>query len=162
MSNLNKLDFTALEVSERNYLKWFQDVKLHLTAKGIKATIETKYLAEEDPHTFWFTLADHFDHQKYIYLPEARQYWQHLCFKDFKSMNEYNSEVCRIRSLLKFYKVELTESDLLEKTYSTFYVTNIVLQQQYKAQKFTKFSDLISVLILTEKQNQLLMNNHQA
>ena len=33
MSNLNKLDFTALEVSGRNYLKWVQDVKLHLTAK---------------------------------------------------------------------------------------------------------------------------------
>ncbi|KAM2138259.1 hypothetical protein ACFX1Q_010331 [Malus domestica] len=78
MSNLNKLDFTALEVSGRNYLKWVQDVKLHLTAKGIKSTIEeptnanlvdeaentialifiqrhihdalqTEYLAEEDP-----------------------------------------------------------------------------------------------------------------
>ena len=77
-------------------------------------------------------------------------------------MNEYNSEVCRIRSLLKFCKVELTESDLLEKTYSTFHATNIVLQQQYRAQKFTKFLDLISVLLLAEKQNQLLMRNHQA
>ncbi|KAM2239362.1 hypothetical protein ACFXTI_008921 [Malus domestica] len=81
MSNLNKLDFSALEVSGRNYLKWVQDVKLHLTAKGIRSTIETpitdkpvdeaqkattmifirrhihdalqtKYLAEEDPRTF--------------------------------------------------------------------------------------------------------------
>ena len=40
MSNLNKLDFSALEISGRNYLKWVQDVKLHLTAKGIRATIE--------------------------------------------------------------------------------------------------------------------------
>ncbi|TQD89509.1 hypothetical protein C1H46_024908 [Malus baccata] len=40
MSNLNKLDFTALEVSERNYLKWIQDVKLHLIAKSLRATIE--------------------------------------------------------------------------------------------------------------------------
>ncbi|KAM1013547.1 hypothetical protein ACFX2C_043659 [Malus domestica] len=40
MLNLNKLDFIALEVSGRNYLKWVQDVKLHLTAKGIRATIE--------------------------------------------------------------------------------------------------------------------------
>ncbi|KAM1760760.1 hypothetical protein EV1_003464 [Malus domestica] len=109
MSKLNKLDFTALVASRRNYLKWAQDVKLHLTAKGIRTTIEaptddkhvneaqkaneiifirrhihdalqTKYLVEEDPHTFWLALAGRFDHQKDIYLPEARQDWQHLCF----------------------------------------------------------------------------------
>ncbi|KAM2215891.1 hypothetical protein TB1_022015 [Malus domestica] len=40
MSNLNKLNFTALEVSGRNYLKWVQDVKLHLTAKNLRPTIE--------------------------------------------------------------------------------------------------------------------------
>lgn len=40
MSNLNKLDSTTLEVSGRNYLKWVQDVKLHLTVKSFKATIE--------------------------------------------------------------------------------------------------------------------------
>ena len=40
MSNLNKLDFTALEVSGRNYLKWVQDVKLHLTAKNLRPAIE--------------------------------------------------------------------------------------------------------------------------
>ncbi|KAM1059574.1 hypothetical protein TB1_023620 [Malus domestica] len=155
MSNLNKLDFTALEVSGRNYLKWVQDVKLHLTAKNLRPAIEeatdkpvgeaekatamifirrhihdalqTEYLAEEDPRALWVALAD----------------------------------LCRIRSLLKFCNETLTEEDLLEKTYSTFSASNIVLQQQYRAQKFTKFSDLISVLLLAEKQNQLLMKNHQ-
>ncbi|XP_070662240.1 uncharacterized protein [Malus domestica] len=180
MSNMNKLDFTALEVSRRNYLKWVQDVKLHLTTKGIKATFEaptndkpvdeaqkattiifirrhihnalqTEYFTEEDPRTIRFALAARFDHQKDIYLPEARHDWQHLHFQDFKSMNEYNSEVCRIQLLLKFCKVELTKSDLLEKIYSTFHATNIILQQQHRAHKFTKFSDLISVLLLVEK-----------
>ncbi|XP_070668169.1 uncharacterized protein [Malus domestica] len=125
MSNLNKLDFTTLEVSGRNYLKWVQDVKLYFTAKSLKATIEelidnepaneakkatamifiqrhiydapqTEYLPEEDPRTFWLALADHFNHQKDIHLLEARHDWQRLCFQDFKSLNEYNSEVCRI------------------------------------------------------------------
>ncbi|XP_068309662.1 uncharacterized protein [Pyrus communis] len=190
MSNLNKLDFTALEVSRRNYLKWVQDVKLHLTTKNLRLTIEektdnpigeaekatvmvfiqrhihdalqTEYLAEEDPYALWIVLADNFDHQNDIFLPEARHNWQHLCFQDFKSVNEYNYDVCRIRSLLKFCNETLTEEDLLEKTYSTFYASNIVLQQQYRAQKFTKFSNLIFVLLLAEKQNQLLMKNHQA
>ncbi|KAM1261891.1 hypothetical protein ACFX15_026649 [Malus domestica] len=40
MSNLNKLNFTALEVSGRNYLKWVQDVKLHFIAKNLRPAIE--------------------------------------------------------------------------------------------------------------------------
>ncbi|KAM2133215.1 hypothetical protein ACFX1R_003340 [Malus domestica] len=109
MPNLNKLDFSALEVSGRNYLKWVQEVKLHLTSTGIRATIEapiiekhvdeaqkatamifirrhihdalqTEYLAKKDPRTLWLALADCFDHQKNTYLPEVRHDWQHLCF----------------------------------------------------------------------------------
>ncbi|KAM1944478.1 hypothetical protein ACFX15_012694 [Malus domestica] len=100
MSNLNKLDFTVLEVSGRNYLKWVKDVKLHLTAKNLRLAIEEKmdnpvgeakkatamifiqrhihdalqfeYLVEEDPHALWVALADRFDHQKDIFLPGAR------------------------------------------------------------------------------------------
>ncbi|KAM2791763.1 hypothetical protein PS2_003514 [Malus domestica] len=179
MSNLNKLDFTALKVSGMNYLKWVQDVKLHLTAKNLRPAIEeattepvgeaekatamifirrhihdalqTGYLAEEDPHALWVVLANRFDHQKDIFLPEVRHDWQHLRFQDFKFVNEYNSKVCRIRSLLKFCNETLTEEDLLEKTYSTFSASNIVMQQQYRAQKFTKFSDLISILLFAEK-----------
>ena len=155
MSNLNKLDFTALEVSGRNYLKWVQDVKLYLTAKNLRPTTEEEtdepvgeaekvaamifirrqihnvmqieYLAEKDPHALWVALADRFDHQNDIFLPKARHDWQHLRFQDFKSVNEYNYEVCRIRSLLKFCNEILTEEDLLEKTYSTFSTSNIVL-----------------------------------
>ncbi|KAM2064737.1 hypothetical protein FF1_027820 [Malus domestica] len=40
MSNLNKLDFTTLEVSRRDYLKWVQYVKLHLITKNLCLTIE--------------------------------------------------------------------------------------------------------------------------
>ncbi|KAB2611708.1 hypothetical protein D8674_019740 [Pyrus ussuriensis x Pyrus communis] len=40
MSNLNKLDFTNVEVSGRNYLKWVQDVKLHHTTKNLCPAIE--------------------------------------------------------------------------------------------------------------------------
>ncbi|XP_070677884.1 uncharacterized protein [Malus domestica] len=161
MSNLNKLDFSALKVSGRNYLKWVQDVKLHLTAKGIRATIEapiankpvdeaqkaitmiflrrhiydalqTEYLAEEDPRTLWLALANRFDHQKNIYLPKAR----HDCGTN------------RIRSLGK-YSFDLPCHQ---------YCPAVTIQ----AQKFTKFLDLIFVLLLAEKQNQLLMKNHQA
>lgn len=72
-----------------------------------------------------------------------------------------NSEVCRIRSLLKFCKEDLTKHDFLEKTYSTFHATSIVMQKQYTAHNFTKLSNLISVLPLDEKNSHLLMKNHQ-
>ncbi|XP_061993718.1 uncharacterized protein LOC133711624 [Rosa rugosa] len=125
MSNLNKLDFVALEVSGRNYLKWTQDVKLHLTANKMRSTInvdniapedmkaramifirkhmeealKVKYLAEEDPRSLWVALEERFNHQRTIYLPEARHDWQNIRFQDFKTVNEYNFEICRIRSL---------------------------------------------------------------
>ncbi|KAM1647013.1 hypothetical protein ACFX14_008653 [Malus domestica] len=98
MSNLNKLNFTTLEVSGRNYLKWVQDVKLHLTAKILSLAIEDEmdnpigevekattmifirrhihdalqieYLAEEDPQALWVDLSNGFDDQKDIFLPE--------------------------------------------------------------------------------------------
>ncbi|KAM2327702.1 hypothetical protein ACFXTH_014242 [Malus domestica] len=118
--------------------------------RHIHDALKIKYLAEEDPQSLWVTFADRFDHQNDIFLPEARHDWQHLHFQDFKSLNEYNFEICRIRSLLKFCNETLIEEDLLEKTHSTFSTTNIVLQRQYRAQKFTKFSDLISILLIAE------------
>ncbi|CAN6713190.1 unnamed protein product [Malus baccata var. baccata] len=155
MSNLNKLDFTALEASRRNYLKWVQDVKLHLIAKNlcpaieeetdnpvseaekanamifirrhIHDTLQTEYLAQEDPRALWVALADRFDHQNDIFLLKARHDWHHLRFQDFKFVNEYNFEVCRVRSLLKFCNETLIEEDLLEKTYSTFSASNILV-----------------------------------
>ncbi|XP_004289434.1 PREDICTED: uncharacterized protein LOC101299333 [Fragaria vesca subsp. vesca] len=146
MGILNKLEFVALEVSGRNYLKWTQDVKLHLTAQKMRTTsnadniapedmkaramiflrkhmeeaLTVEYLAEEDPRSLWVALEERFNHQKAIYLPQGRHDWQNIRFQDFKTVNEYNSEICRIRSLLKFCGEERTEADLLEKTLSTF------------------------------------------
>ncbi|KAM1489007.1 hypothetical protein ACFX10_031952 [Malus domestica] len=48
MSNLNKLNFTTLEVPRRklhsnlNKLKWVQDVKLHPTVKNLRPAIKDK------------------------------------------------------------------------------------------------------------------------
>ncbi|XP_070667841.1 uncharacterized protein [Malus domestica] len=124
MSNLNKFNFTTLEVYGRNYLKWVQDVKLYHNAKNLRPTIEDEmnnpvgevekatamifirrhihdalqieYFTEKDPLPLWVTLIDRFDHQNDIFLPKAGHDWQHLRFQDFKSVNEYNSKVCRI------------------------------------------------------------------
>ena len=48
---------------------------------------------------------------------------------------------------------------MIEKTLKTFHPTNMVLQQQYRNNKYMKYCDLINVLLAAEAQNELLMKN---
>ena len=54
------------------------------------------------------------------------------------------------------------DEDMLEKTFTTFHAANVLLQQQYRESRFTKFSELISCLLVAEQNNELLMKNHQS
>ncbi|KAL0381943.1 UNVERIFIED_CONTAM: hypothetical protein Slati_4608100 [Sesamum latifolium] len=49
---------------------------------------------------------------------------------------------------------------MLDEIFSTFHASNIVLQQQYRERGFKTYSELISCLLVAEKNNQLLLNNH--
>ena len=51
---------------------------------------------------------------------------------------------------------------MLEKTYSTFHASNVLLQQQYREKDFTKYSDLISCLLVAEQNNKFLMKNYES
>ena len=51
---------------------------------------------------------------------------------------------------------------MLEKTFSTFHASNMLLQQQYREKGFTKYSNLISCLLVAEQNNELLMKNHDS
>ena len=42
MSNLAKLDFTALDISGKNYLSWVLDAQTHLNANGLGDAIKEK------------------------------------------------------------------------------------------------------------------------
>ena len=75
-------------------------------------------------------------------------------------MSEYNSALFDIVSRLELCGVKLEENDLLEKTFSTFHVSNILLQQQYRQRQFKTYFELISVLLTAEQTNQLLLKNH--
>ena len=50
---------------------------------------------------------------------------------------------------------------MLEKTFSTFHTSNIMLQQQYRHRNFTKYLELISVLLIVKQINELLLKNHE-
>ena len=188
MSNISKLEFVALDVSGKNYLSWVLDADIHLQAKGLGDTIndetetsaqdkakalifirhhldeglKNEYLTIKDPLELWNNLKDRYDHQRTVILPRARDNWVHLRLQDFKSVSEYNSALFKICSQLLLCGEKITDKEMLEKTFSTFHASNIVLQQQYREKGFTKYSELISCLLVAEQNNDLLLKNHQS
>ncbi|XP_070013621.1 uncharacterized protein [Nicotiana sylvestris] len=56
----------------------------------------------------------------------------------------------------------ITDHDMLEKTFITFHASNMLLQQQYREMGFKKYSELISHLLIAEQHNELLVKNHES
>ena len=64
-------------------------------------------------------------------LPKTRYDWMHLRLQDFKSVSDHNSVLFKIYSKLLLCGEKITDEDMLEKIFSTFHVSNMLLQQQY-------------------------------
>nr|XP_043629825.1 uncharacterized protein LOC122601119 [Erigeron canadensis] len=188
MSNLAKLEFAALDITGKNYLSWVLDAEIHLDDNNLGDTIKeenttsaqdkakamiflrhhiheplkNEYLTVKDPLVLWTNLKSRYDHQKSVILPNARHEWHSLRLQDFKSISEYNSAMFRITSQMNLCGADITDEDMLEKTFSTFHASNIVLQQQYREKGCTKYSELISCLLVAKQNNELLIKNHEA
>ncbi|KAJ0432107.1 putative transcription factor interactor and regulator CCHC(Zn) family [Helianthus annuus] len=187
MTNLAKLEFMALDITGKNYLSWVLDAEIHLNANNLGETIKegnkantqdkakamiflrhhihealkSEYLTIKDPLVLWTNLKERYDHQKTVILPRARYEWINLRLQDFKSISEYNSAMFRITSQLILCGENITDKEMLEKTFLTFHPSNVILQQQYRERGFTKYSELISCLLVAEQNNELLMKNHE-
>jgi len=109
--------------------------------------LKMEYLTVKDPLVLWNNLKDRSDHLKLVVLPQARYDWIHLRLQDFKSISEYNSSMFKIISQLKLCGENITDHDMLEKTFSTFPASSMLLQQQYREMGFKKYSELISHLV---------------
>ncbi|XP_050138031.1 uncharacterized protein LOC126614414 [Malus sylvestris] len=188
MANLAKLDFAALDITGKNYLTWVLDTKIHLEVANLGYTIKedsssssqdrvkamifirlhldealkSECLTVEDPLALWNALRSRYNHQTTVILPRAHYDWIYLRIQDFKSVAEYNSELFRITSQMKLCEDTITEEMLLEKTFSTFHASNMVLQQHYRARGFTEYNQLISVILVAKQNNELLMKNHNS
>ncbi|XP_076952862.1 uncharacterized protein LOC143626770 [Bidens hawaiensis] len=187
MSNLAKLEFLALDITGKNYLSWVLDAEMHLNANNLGNTIKednttsiqdkakamiflrhhihddlkNEYLTVKDPLDLWTKLKERYDHQKTVILLRARYDWVNLRLQDFKTISEYNSAMFRITSQLILCGQNITDEDMMEKTFSTFHASNVLLQQQYHERGFTKYCDLVSYLLVAEQNNELLMKNHE-
>ncbi|XP_048421244.1 uncharacterized protein LOC125468828 [Pyrus x bretschneideri] len=155
MTKLANLDFAALDIAEKNYLTWVVHIKIHLKTGNLGETIRdensatsqdwskvmifirrhideglnSEYLTVENPLAFWKTL---YNHPKMMILPRVYYEWTHLMIQDFKSMIEYNFAIFRISFQMKLCREIITKEDMLEKTFSIFHVSNVLLQQQYR------------------------------
>ena len=166
MSNLTKLEFVAFDILGKNYLSWVLDAEIHLDAMNLGNTIKEEndasmhdrakawiflrhhideglkgeYLTIKDHFIIWNNLREQYDYQKTVILPKARYDWMHLRLQDFKSVSDYNSVLFKISSQLELCGEKVTEEDILEKTFTTFHVSNVLLHKQYRERRFTKYS----------------------
>ncbi|XP_048600359.1 uncharacterized protein LOC125593419 [Brassica napus] len=188
MANIEKLQFPALKVTGENYVRWVTNVKPYLVIKKISEAIKVgnksppehiaeaiiflkKHLDEnlthdygdvEDPAVLWQALKDRFDNQKEINLPHALEEWKTLRFQDFQRVRDYNSTILRIVAQLKYCGNPVTEAEMLDKTYNTFHKEHNVLSRIYRKCGYTKFSELMVTLMLAEKNDELLIKNHNS
>ncbi|XP_048599196.1 uncharacterized protein LOC125579266 [Brassica napus] len=124
--------------------------------------LQDEYITKEDPCDLWKSLKERFDHQKYVILPKAKHEWIHLRFQDYKSVSEFNSAMFGITSRMMLCGEKISDYDMIEKTLSTFHPENVILQQQYRVSGYTRYSELMQVLLVAEQNNQLVTLNHQA
>lgn len=176
---MSNLDYPALNLSGDNYLKWAMNTASVLKIRGLDRCIikgeyatenekygavtiirqhltedlRDQYLNIENPLDLWTELKSRYT---IVLLPKARHEWINLRFRDFKSVDEYNSALIKIVSKLKLCGEEVTEEDLLEKTFLTADPRDLLLQYTYRKKGFTTYTNLISYLLQAEKNNEIL------
>ncbi|CAN6681017.1 unnamed protein product [Malus baccata var. baccata] len=154
MANLAKLDFAALDITGKNYLTWVLDNKIHLEAANLGDNIrEESSSSSQDRAKAMIFIRRHLNEalkNEYLTIEDPLAFWKAL-------RNRYNHQ-----TTIKLCGDTITKEMLLEKTFSTFHASNMLLQQQYRARGFTEYNQLISVLLVAEQNNKLLMNNHNS
>ncbi|KAJ3672346.1 hypothetical protein LUZ60_007067 [Juncus effusus] len=134
MANLTNLEFVALDISGNNYLSWILDTEIHRDAMCLGDTIKAGNKASIQDRAKTNDLP----------LPPSPRI------------------IKEIVSQLKLCGENITDGDMLEKTFITFHASNIILQQQYREKGFKKYSELISCLLVAERNNKLLLKNHES
>ncbi|KAI5562501.1 hypothetical protein BDE02_15G057400, partial [Populus trichocarpa] len=104
MSNLMKLEFTALDISKNDYLSWILGTEIHLEVMNhiktikeenntslqdrtkAKAMIFIRHHLQEGLKVEYQNLKKIYDHQKFNILPQACYNWLRLRLQDFKSV----------------------------------------------------------------------------
>ncbi|XP_016566978.1 uncharacterized protein LOC107865156 [Capsicum annuum] len=159
MSNLSKLEFVALDISEKNYLSWILNAEIHLAAKGLSDTINPDNAAwSQDKAKAMIFLRHHLDEGlkvEYLTVKDPLELWTYL-------KRRYDHLKATIVFQLKLCGETINDEDMIEKMLTTFHASNVLLKQQYCEKGFQKYYELISYLLVAEQHNALLMKKHKA
>ncbi|KAG0605124.1 hypothetical protein M758_9G033600 [Ceratodon purpureus] len=184
-ARVQPLLFEALEADLSNYPKWSTDVRSHLSAEDLDATLESatpenlpkssrwkalillrrhmdislqyEYILTDNPYNLWEQLEDRF---KKIFFPQAHDDWIHLRVMDFPNFMAFNADLHRIASQLRSCGEKISDERLIEKTLSTFPPASAMLALQCRNVKFKTHSEMMSCLFVTEKHTSPTRDAH--
>ena len=135
---------------------------LHFLHHHLSPTLKDEYMAERSASGLWTALKQRFERLKYTVKPRAEAEWIRLRFADFKTVGEYNSALHRICTTLRLCGTEITDSQKIEKTLSTFHPDAVQSSRNYRQGNYTRYSELIDVLQVAEAQDEVLKKNFVA
>ncbi|CAM8954323.1 unnamed protein product [Rhodiola kirilowii] len=128
------------------------DIEIHLQSMGLSETIkEGNEPSEIDMAKSLIFIRRHLHEDlknEYLTMKNPCELWKNL-----KERYDHQKAVLRDTK---------TDDEMLEKTLSTFHASNVTLQQQYRVRGFQRYSELIACLLIMEKNNELLIKNHQS
>ncbi|XP_020189479.1 uncharacterized protein [Aegilops tauschii subsp. strangulata] len=163
MAGIVNKEFPELAQTGLNYLSWSSDYEIFLQGKTLlRAISKGAQLAATDPKFETENAQQRFERLKYTVKPRAEAEWIRLRFADFKTVGEYNSALHRICTTLRLCGTEITDSQKIEKTLSTFHPDAVQSSRNYRQGNYTRYSDLIDVLQVAEAQDKVLKKNFVA